>query len=83
MATIINGKEVSAKVKEQVAEEVKQLKDKGIHPGLAVVIVGEDPASKTYVKNKKLACQAVGILRKNTRYRQRPRKKNYWIWYTN
>ena len=61
MATIINGKEVSAKVKEQVAEEVKQLKDKGIHPGLAVVIVGEDPASKTYVKNKKLACQAVGI----------------------
>mgnify|MGYP002562666652 FL=1 len=55
MATIINGKEVSAKVKEQVAEEVKQLKDKGIHPGLAVVIVGEDPASKTYVKNKKLA----------------------------
>ena len=61
MATIINGKEVSAKVKEQVAEEVKQLKDKGIHPGLAVVIVGEDPASKTYVKNKKLACQPVGI----------------------
>ena len=61
MATIINGKEVSAKVKEQVAEEVKQLKDKGIHPGLAVVIVGEDPASKTDVKNKKLACQAVGI----------------------
>ena len=61
MATIINGKEVSAKVKEQVAEEVKQLKEKGIHPGLAVVIVGEDPASKTYVKNKKLACQAVGI----------------------
>lgn len=61
MATIINGKEVSAKVKEQVAEEVKQLKEKGVHPGLAVVIVGEDPASKTYVKNKKLACQAVGI----------------------
>ena len=61
MATIINGKEVSANVKEQVAEEVKQLKEKGIHPGLAVVIVGEDPASKTYVKNKKLACQAVGI----------------------
>ena len=61
MATIINGKEVSAKVKEQVAEEVKQLKEKGIHPGLAVVIVGEDPASKTYVKNKKLACRAVGI----------------------
>ena len=83
MATIINGKEVSAKVKEQVAEEVKQLKDKGIHPGLAVVIVGEDPASKTYVKTKSLHVRQLEFIRKNTRYRQRPRKKNYWIWYTN
>ena len=83
MATIINGKEVSAKVKEQVAEEVKQLKEKGIHPGLAVVIVGEDPASKTYVKNKKLHVRQLEFIRKNMRYRQRPRKKNCWIWYTN
>ena len=61
MAVIINGKEVSAQVKAQVATDVAALKKKGVIPGLAVVIVGDDPASKTYVKNKKLACEAVGI----------------------
>ncbi len=61
MATIINGKEVAAKVKQELAQEVQQLKIRGITPGLAVVIVGDDPASQTYVKNKKLACEAVGI----------------------
>lgn len=57
----IDGKAVSAKVKEAVAAEVKSLKEKGVTPGLAVVIVGDDPASKIYVRNKKLACEACGI----------------------
>lgn len=61
MAAIINGKEISAKVRTQVADEVKLLSEKGIRPGLAVVIVGEDPASKIYVNNKKKACAEVGI----------------------
>lgn len=61
MAAIINGKDVAAKIREEVAADVKQLEQQGITPGLAVVIVGDDPASKTYVKNKKLACEAVGI----------------------
>lgn len=61
MAAMINGKEVAAKVKEEVAADVKKLEQQGITPGLAVVIVGNDPASKTYVKNKKLACEEVGI----------------------
>lgn len=61
MAAIINGKEISAKVRTQVADEVKLLSEKGIKPGLAVVIVGEDPASKIYVNNKKKACAEVGI----------------------
>lgn len=61
MATRMDGKAVSAKVKEQVAEEVAALREKGICPGLAVVIVGEDPASRIYVNNKKKACQATGI----------------------
>lgn len=61
MATRMDGKAVSAKVKEQVAEEVAALREKGICPGLAVVIVGEDPASHIYVNNKKKACQATGI----------------------
>jgi len=61
MAYIIDGKAVSAKVRLEVAEEVKALKEKGIHPGLAVVIVGDDPASRVYVNNKKKACVEVGM----------------------
>ncbi|MCI9552701.1 MAG: bifunctional methylenetetrahydrofolate dehydrogenase/methenyltetrahydrofolate cyclohydrolase FolD [Acutalibacter sp.] len=61
MAQIIDGKAVSAQVKAQVAQEVEVLKAQGIVPGLAVVIVGDDPASRIYVNNKKKACQAVGI----------------------
>ena len=58
---IIDGKKVSAQVKEQVAEETKQLKAKGITPGLAVILVGDDPASRVYVNNKKKACELVGF----------------------
>ena len=61
MATRMDGKAVSAKVKEQVVQEVAALQGQGVCPGLAVVIVGEDPASRIYVNNKKKACQATGI----------------------
>lgn len=61
MAKIINGKEISAKVRGDIAREVEVLKSKGITPGLAVVIVGEDPASKVYVRNKHRACDETGI----------------------
>ena len=62
MANIIDGKAVSAKVKEQVRIETEELIAKhGIQPGLAVVIVGNDPASRVYVNNKKKACEAVGF----------------------
>lgn len=61
MATIIDGKAVSAQVRAQAAQEVAQLKEQGIHPGLAVVIVGDDPASRVYVNNKKKACAEIGI----------------------
>ena len=59
--TIIDGKKVSAQVKEQVAEETRELKAKGITPGLAVILVGDDPASRVYVNNKKKACELVGF----------------------
>ncbi len=59
--TIIDGKKVSASVKEQVAEETKKLKEQGIVPGLAVILVGDDPASRVYVNNKKKACELVGF----------------------
>ena len=58
---IIDGKAVSKKVKEDVKAECEQLKAKGITPGLAVIIVGEDPASQVYVHNKEVACEACGF----------------------
>ena len=61
MAKLIDGKAVSAQVKAEVKDEVEALVKKGIQPGLAVVIVGDDPASRIYVNNKKKACAAAGI----------------------
>ncbi|MBO5495322.1 MAG: bifunctional methylenetetrahydrofolate dehydrogenase/methenyltetrahydrofolate cyclohydrolase FolD [Eubacterium sp.] len=61
MAEIINGKEVSAQVRQAVSNETAQLKEKGVTPGLAVIIVGDDPASQVYVKNKERACDEVGF----------------------
>ncbi|MBQ7046552.1 MAG: bifunctional methylenetetrahydrofolate dehydrogenase/methenyltetrahydrofolate cyclohydrolase FolD [Oscillospiraceae bacterium] len=61
MANLISGKEVSAKVKAEVREETAKLIEKGIKPGLAVVIVGDDPASRVYVNSKKKACEEVGF----------------------
>lgn len=61
MANIIDGKAVAAKVRQRVAKEVKQLAEKNITVGLAVVIVGDNQASRVYVNNKKKACAEVGI----------------------
>ena len=62
MYKLIDGKVISAAVKERVKNEVAALKQLGITTGLAVIIVGEDPASKVYVNNKKKACEALGII---------------------
>ncbi len=61
MAKIIDGKKISADIRAEIAEEVIQMKAEGICPGLAVIIVGEDPASQVYVRNKGKACEEVGI----------------------
>lgn len=60
-AKILDGKMLSAKIKDELKTEVENLKKEGINPALAVIIVGDDPASKIYVKNKKLACEYCGI----------------------
>lgn len=60
-ALVLDGKTVSAAVKEEVAKEVKALNETGINSCLAVVIVGDDPASRVYVNNKKKACEVCGI----------------------
>ena len=60
-AQILDGKAVSQRIKDELKQEVELLKKDGIKPSLAVIIVGDDPASKIYVKNKKLACEYCGI----------------------
>ena len=62
MSRIIDGKVISAAVKARVKEGGAELNNKGITVGLAVIIVGDDPASKIYVANKKKACEALGII---------------------
>lgn len=61
MAEIIDGKKISAQVRVEIKEKCQKLIEKGVTPGLAVIIVGEDPASKVYVRNKKKACEEVGF----------------------
>ncbi|MCD7751315.1 MAG: bifunctional methylenetetrahydrofolate dehydrogenase/methenyltetrahydrofolate cyclohydrolase FolD [Lachnospiraceae bacterium] len=58
---LIDGKRISAEIKEEVKEEVKKLSGKGITPCLTVIQVGEDPASSVYVRNKRKACEYTGI----------------------
>ena len=58
---ILDGKKVSARIKEEVAKEALALREKGIRPGLAVILAGNDPASRVYVNNKKKACEACNI----------------------
>ena len=61
MAKLIDGKSIAAAVRRDVAAETALLKEKGIIPGLAVILVGDDPASRVYVNNKKKACADVGF----------------------
>ena len=61
MATIIDGKNLAKKIRENLRIECDELKEKGIMPKLAVIMVGNNPASKVYVKNKSKACEDVGI----------------------
>lgn len=61
MYTRIDGKEVSASVRNDITEKVTELSAKGVIPGLAVIIVGNDPASRVYVNNKKKGCEQTGM----------------------
>ena len=61
MANIIDGKAIAAAIRREVADEAAALKEKGVIPGLAVILVGNDPASCTYVRNKQKACVEAGL----------------------
>lgn len=59
--TLINGKEISAKIRKELEQEVAELTAAGIKPGLAVILVGNNPASRTYVTSKQKSCKAIGM----------------------
>ncbi len=60
-AILMDGKALSAKVRGQILEETHKLEAQGVRPGLAVILVGEDPASQVYVRNKEKACEECGF----------------------
>ncbi len=66
-AKIIDGKQVAADMRAELKQKVAQLKEKGIVPGLAVVLVGDDPASRSYVTAKERACEEAGIFSNDNR----------------
>lgn len=61
MATIIDGKQIAKEIRTEIARETAEMKARGVCPGLAVILVGENPASQVYVRNKERACKNVGF----------------------
>ncbi|MED3789030.1 bifunctional methylenetetrahydrofolate dehydrogenase/methenyltetrahydrofolate cyclohydrolase FolD [Peribacillus frigoritolerans] len=60
-AQIINGKEIAESVRQEISKEVQQLREKNVIPGLAVILVGDNQASQTYVRHKQKACEDLGM----------------------
>lgn len=66
-AKIIDGKQIASDIREELKNEVSGLKEKGIVPGLGVILVGDDPASRSYVTAKEKACETIGIFSDDNR----------------
>lgn len=82
-APIINGKQVSQDIRASLREEVEELKKQGLTPGLAVVLVGEDPASQVYVRNKEKACHDLGYYSEVHRLpASTSQEEACWRWWT-
>ncbi|HDT7979122.1 TPA: bifunctional methylenetetrahydrofolate dehydrogenase/methenyltetrahydrofolate cyclohydrolase [Enterococcus faecalis] len=64
MSTVINGRELADQMKAEIQKDVEKMTQQGIQPGLVVLLVGENPASQTYVRNKERAAAKIGILSK-------------------
>src|SRR5512142_1034602 len=60
-AQVLDGAKIAEEIKQEVAEEVRVLSESGLRPGLAAVLVGNNPASEVYVRSKVKACEALGI----------------------
>lgn len=68
MGTLINGKELAEKMQSEIAKEIQELKKENIHPGLVVLLVGNNPASEIYVRNKERTAEKIGLHSKVERY---------------
>ncbi len=66
-AQVISGKEVASEIRQELKKKVEELKEKDIHPGLGVILVGEDPASVSYVTSKAKGCEEIGIYEETVR----------------
>ncbi|MDV4146960.1 bifunctional methylenetetrahydrofolate dehydrogenase/methenyltetrahydrofolate cyclohydrolase [Enterococcus faecalis] len=64
MSTVINGRELADQMQAEIQKDVEKMTQQGIQPGLVVLLVGENPASQTYVRNKERAAAKIGILSK-------------------
>lgn len=73
----IDGRETSKIIRAELKVEIDELIEKGITPGLAVVIVGENPASQSYVNSKAKACLKLGMYSKKLNWTHQSLKKNY------
>lgn len=76
MAVLIDGKAIAAQIKEELKEQVAAMKADGKNVCLAVVQVGEDPASSVYVRNKKRACEYIGIESRSYELKEETTRKN-------
>ncbi len=83
-AQLIDGKSIAARVRQQVARQVQVRREAGARtPGLAVVLVGEDPASHVYVRNKQRACEEAGIDSVKHRLPPTPPRRTSRHWWMN
>lgn len=73
---ILDGNDVSKRIKDKLALQVAALEQKGVRPCLATILVGDDPASATYVRMKGNACKRLGIESKKSSFLKRQRRRN-------
>lgn len=83
MSTVINGRELADQMQAEIQKDVEKMTQQGIQPGLVVLLVGENPASQTYVRNKERAAAKIGILSRLKNCQKLFQKKNYWLRLTN
>lgn len=79
-ATILDGTKIASDIRAEVTADVKNLAAAGVRPGLAVVLVGNNPASEIYVRGKVKSCEEVGIYSEKHTPRRQPAPKNFSTW---